>query len=227
MTSTVFDLEANGFLYEADRIWCIATELTLSGPDHILDALTELDTYDVLIGHNILNYDIPLIQKLYPWFKPKEVHDTFILSCLFWPDIPGGHSLEAWAKRLKLPVQKQAHEDWSQYTPEMGTRCQSDVVINRAVWDYMQKELNAHDWSKAIKIEYAMALDHAQQVLNGVQFDRPAARLLYERIEDEVEAIENEVNPQLPLQCKQHGVTIKEPFKIDGTLKKAVVDWFE
>lgn len=234
MSEVVFDIESDGLLYEASRIWCIATqddtwESGFSGPEDIKGGLVHLMEHDMIVGHHIIGYDIPVIQKLYPWFKPKAVQDTSILSRLFWPDLEkqGGHSLEAWAIRLGLDVQKQKHEDWSKYSPEMGTRCQSDVQINKALWDHLQKELNSWDWSRAIKIEYKIAEIHAQQVLSGVQFDGIKAKLLYDEIHGKIQKIEEEVRPELPGKFKQVGVTIKEPFKINGDLKKCVIDWYE
>lgn len=67
-----------------------------------------------LIGHNVIKYDIPLIQKLYPWwdFPKARVVDTLILSRILYSDIykedqkramgalTGRHSLEAWGVRL-------------------------------------------------------------------------------------------------------------------------------
>ncbi|TCR92597.1 DNA polymerase family A [Rhizobium sp. BK376] len=73
----------------------------------------------VICGHNIQTFDIPALQKIYPWFKPSGiVLDTIIMSRHFYPDmkdadflqakkrewIPpqlyGRHNLESWGYRL-------------------------------------------------------------------------------------------------------------------------------
>ncbi len=76
----------------------------------------------VIVGHNIQDFDIPAIQKIYPWFKPSGiVLDTVIMSRTIYPDmrdadfrrgekeggwIPprlyGRHNLESWGYRLGL-----------------------------------------------------------------------------------------------------------------------------
>jgi DNA polymerase I-like protein with 3'-5' exonuclease and polymerase domains len=74
-----------------------------------------------LVGHNIIPFDIPVIQKLYPWFTVPlaNVVDTLVLSRLFFSDmfnrdggyikagklpgkLIGSHKLEAWGYRLGL-----------------------------------------------------------------------------------------------------------------------------
>jgi hypothetical protein len=49
-----------------------------------------------------------------------------------------GHSLEAWGEHFGQL--KQAHEDWSQYSEEMRTRCTSDVALNVRVYDTVLDE---------------------------------------------------------------------------------------
>ena len=77
---------------------------------------------DLMVGHNIIDFDLPAIQKVKPWFKYDEdkVFDTLVASRLIWSDLKdkdfpkirsgaislpmklaGSHSLEAWGHRLK------------------------------------------------------------------------------------------------------------------------------
>jgi hypothetical protein len=80
----------------------------------------------LLVGHNIIAFDIPALRKVYPWFKPKGlVRDTLVISRLIRADskdhksrdwklvnkgiIPknkkkmiGRHSLESWGFRLGI-----------------------------------------------------------------------------------------------------------------------------
>jgi len=145
----VFDTESNGFVDEATQIHCIVT-LEL-GSEHIrthrsdwnnsietgIEMLQEADT---LICHNIISHDIPLIQKLYPTFKPKgTIIDTLVLSQLLYPDRPGGHGLEAWGERNNIP--KPEHEDWSYFSEEMLHRCKEDVRNNYITYQKLLEEV--------------------------------------------------------------------------------------
>ena len=90
----LFDIETNGFYDDVNTIHCIVikdvkTGQTFSyGPDSISNALIHLDSADTLIGHNIIFYDIPVIEKLFPDvidFTLKEVVDTLVCVRLLWP----------------------------------------------------------------------------------------------------------------------------------------------
>ena len=120
----VFDVETDGLLNDLSKIHCIeikdidnGTELSFT-PENIEVALPILENAKELIGHNVLKFDIPAIQKVYPGFNPKgKIFDTLICSRLIWTDIKdrdfrsvnsfnypmrlvGRHSLESWGYRL-------------------------------------------------------------------------------------------------------------------------------
>lgn len=65
----VFDIEADGLLDTLTKIHCIvihdldSKELFSFGPDKIDEAITMLEKADVVIGHNVIGYDIPAIKK--------------------------------------------------------------------------------------------------------------------------------------------------------------------
>ena len=102
----VFDIEANGLFFDADKIWCIVAidehdTIYSFEPDKIKEGIELLQKADKIIGHNIIGYDIPLIKKLYnvDLDKDKEIIDTLVLSRLSNPVREGGHSLEKWGYR--------------------------------------------------------------------------------------------------------------------------------
>ena len=73
----VFDIETNGLYDDVNEIFCIVIydvtrQQTITyGPDSIDGAIDALNNADVLIGHNIIFYDIPVLQKLKPSFVLK------------------------------------------------------------------------------------------------------------------------------------------------------------
>ena len=53
------------------------------GPDNIDEGVQLLAEAEEIIGHNIIDFDIPAIQLVYPDFKPSgTVTDTLVLSRL-------------------------------------------------------------------------------------------------------------------------------------------------
>ena len=70
LTALVFDLEANGLT--PDKVWCIAIEdlhtreKFFYDPTQIEEGIQHLLSADVLMGHNIIDFDIPTLINLYP-----------------------------------------------------------------------------------------------------------------------------------------------------------------
>ena len=89
-TQLLFDLESTGLLRRGSRIHCIVMRDAVDGGTTVFDHLPEraliqgvkqLEQADVLIGHNIINYDIPLLKEQYPDFDPQgQCIDTLVHS---------------------------------------------------------------------------------------------------------------------------------------------------
>jgi uncharacterized protein YprB with RNaseH-like and TPR domain len=97
-TTLIFDLETNGLLYDLTRIHCLViydyeADQTLVYNDEgnkepIVRGISRLEEAECIVGHNIIGYDIPAIQKLYSWFEPPGVvMDTLLLSRLYHADL--------------------------------------------------------------------------------------------------------------------------------------------
>lgn len=138
----VFDIEANGLIDTVDTVWCIVLKDidtkkvyefdNTTSPRRLDFGLKFIDESELIIGHNIIDYDLPVLEKVCSFKAKTKVFDTLILSQLLNPERQGGHSLDSWGERLghKKPV----HEDWSQFSPEMLHRCKEDVDINEKVY---------------------------------------------------------------------------------------------
>lgn len=152
----IADTESDGLLDEATRLWCVSSidyedsddKVVHFGPDDIDRALVHLHDADVLVGHNWINHDLPLLKKLYGW-EPKShqlVVDTLIFSRMLYPKRPrpagysgkSVHSVEAWGYRLGRG--KPEHEDWTQYSDDMRIRCDEDAIINRLILQELERE---------------------------------------------------------------------------------------
>jgi hypothetical protein len=93
MKKIVFDVESDGFVNEATKAWCISTydimnktSVTFSDNDSNCPSISEGLKYiakaDELIGHNIIMYDIPLLEKLFNFKTDARFVDTFLMSQL-------------------------------------------------------------------------------------------------------------------------------------------------
>lgn len=142
----VGDLESDGLLPTATTIWCgvfheIDTGVTYVFPEEEVFMIPDfLDDVELLIGHNFIDYDIPLMECILDYTYTGEVFDTWIVSQMTKPDrFNGKHGLAAWGEHFGVP--KPPIEDWSRYTPEMLHRCKEDVKINVLVYKQLMKEL--------------------------------------------------------------------------------------
>ena len=167
----IFDIETNGLLYDLSKIHCVVLFDTETDETHVFNdeggdkepiirAITMLDDAEQIVGHNIINYDIPAIKKLYGFFEPQgTVMDTLVLSRLYhpnmlevdkkhnWKHMPlqlyGRHSLESYGYRLgeyKGEYGKTA--DWKNWSEEMERYCMQDVVVTTKLCNHFQPYLN-------------------------------------------------------------------------------------
>ena len=93
----VFDIETDDL--KATKVWCIVAqdvdtqEIFKYPPDKLDEGVKLLQSANKLIGHNIIGFDIPMIQKFFDvnLFDGKEILDTLVLSRLLNPTREGGH----------------------------------------------------------------------------------------------------------------------------------------
>ena len=166
----VFDCETNGLLHDVSEIHCIAIydsqkEETFvfnnQGSDcyPITEALHWLTHADLIVGHNIIGYDLPVLRKTYSWFEPcRNVIDTLLLSRLYHPNLLdidqknayknmptklyGRHSLEAYGYRLGVYKGDFAKDtDWKEWSQEMQDYCIQDVKVTEKLCDHFHPYL--------------------------------------------------------------------------------------
>jgi len=194
----IFDIETDGFLSEATKIHSIVikdidTQKMYSyHGDKIGKGLYLLSGANLLVGHNILKFDLQVIKKLYPEYKIEgEVFDTLLVSRLIWTDrkeqdfrmkelplkLAGRHSLESWGFRLGLRKGEFAKEgDFSQWSQKMQDYCELDVEVNYKLFQLIEKQ----NYSKqAIQLEHEFARCIIQQEAHGFHFDVASAKKLY------------------------------------------------
>jgi DNA polymerase I-like protein with 3'-5' exonuclease and polymerase domains len=181
INTCVFDIETDGLLNDLTTFHVGVGKHVGTGRHTVFRDPVEmtryLDTFDRIVGHNAIRYDIPALSRLVGGWKPKaQVIDTLVLSRLAYPDRnthpAGGSSLEKWGIHLGLP--KIAHTDFTKYTKEMETYCMRDVDVTMCIMD----RLNLVSMTTASSIEHAVAQVIANQYDNGFGFNLEAASLL-------------------------------------------------
>ena len=217
-TWLVFDLETNGLYDQATTVYCaviydINKQQTFSyGPDSIAAALDHLATADVLIGHNVIFYDLPVLQKLHSFETKSCIIDTLVCSRLVWPkevlndldseqytQVPpglrGSPSLKAWGWRLA--DHKIDFKDFSEYSQEMLEYCIQDVNVTTKLW----KHIVAKNYPEsALRLEHDFAWAINRQIRAGIPFDVDACLDLVDDLrakQAELEARLKEIFPPI------------------------------
>lgn len=174
-----------------------------------------MDTYDEIIGHKIIDFDLPVMQKFTDLdFSNHKITDTLVLSRLFNPSLTNGHSLKAWGERLEFP--KGDYDDWTKLTPEMITYCEQDLDVTHKVYDVLMERLENFP-GESIELEHAVQRIISQQVANGWLLDQGKCYDLLATLKQRKMELEDEVHDKfIPLPVYIRDITPKE--KKDGSL---------
>lgn len=244
----VFDIEANGF--DPDVIHCIVAKDLREGITHqfyedtLGEAVEYLSMADGLVGHNIITYDLPVLNKLLGFDYKGEVVDTLVLSKVLNPDrqLPKNcptsnhnphtgrldkvtpHSLESWGYRVGRG--KPPYYEWDTFDMEMLHRCTEDVEINHLVFNALLEEAADNNWDTAFELEHVIAQMIYQQEVNGVTFDLPLAHKHIEELDGILSSIYEELKQYWHMELVVK-TELKKPFKKNGDYTKAATDWYD
>ena len=243
----VFDIEANGLLYDVDTVHCLVLRtydgdvLTFyDGPSlggapkqgNLMAGFMALTDYYnkgyLLVGHNILGYDLPMLKKLkyldpHMWVKGDQLVDTYIGVSLRYPEEKPG--LEYWGDKFGVPKPK--HEDWTVLSSEMVHRCQVDTAINELLLKALIREGYLEDeWDAARDLEQKVLWIHSQQVIHGMRVDIVQAHRTLQRMDGEIRRLTVMLHKDLPKSCVNQG-ELKSIFKKDGTFTHHVDNWID
>lgn len=211
----IIDLETDNLLYNVSTIHCVSvvdvdssySELFINdGNGRIGQFLEMIDDPTVeLIGHNIYNFDLKVIEKLYGWkpYKEQIITDTFLLAQILFPDIDnedhlgthgaagkvfgnkekGSHSLRAWGQRCKV-FKGEYTGGFKKYNDEMGKYCIGDTYTTKALLQFLESKIDAKLLThEPLDIENSIAPILARQQSHGVLFDRKKAEELFAELQ--------------------------------------------
>jgi DNA polymerase III epsilon subunit-like protein len=209
MKTLIFDIESDGLLDTTKTIHCLVIHELETGEtvryshqpsgrpvQEGIDRLLNCQRHECIVGHNVLGFDIPVIDKLYGRVPNCEVIDTIVCTRLMWPDLKevdfgrmnshpnfpknliGSHSLKAWGHRIGMLKGdfKEADGDFSVWSPSMEDYCVQDVAVTTKLYQMIIKK----NYSvKSIKLEHGFAGIIGLQERHGLLFDKDKANGLY------------------------------------------------
>ena len=211
----IFDLEANNLLPDVTKVWCIIARDADTGeihgfdPDSIKQGIEFLSKADVLIGHNIIDYDLRVLNKLYNFETDATLIDTLVYSRTIWPDVKeidfklhkqgridakliGSHSLKAWGIRLgELKGDfNSGSESFAEYSDEMYEYCVQDTKVTESLYKKIVEKNFRQD---ALDLETELHTMLLEQEALGFPFNVEQAQKLYTRLASRKAKLEEEL----------------------------------
>ena len=216
----VFDIETDGL--DATKVWCIVTQDLDTGEQRdytgakIAEGLRALDECPILWGHNIANFDLPVLRRLYGYtpIVGQRIIDTLCASRQVYPGkelakkdfilIRRGvmphkatekpHSLEAWGYRLGHP--KSSMDDFSAFNTAMLDYCKNDVALNAKLVLHLLKRTEGSTSVFETETELQRVLRTMQDT--GVGFNVEEAVALSARLAARREELQGELRRVFP-----------------------------
>lgn len=178
MRNIIIDVETNSTI---SQIWCAVTkDLTNKEEAKVWTQASELQKYlrpnDILIGHNIVGFDAPVLKKHWNLnIESSQLRDTLIMSRLHNPVLENGHSLKSWG--LRLGKHKGDFTDFDGgLCDEMVDYCIQDVEVTASLFENLSRDLL--DWGESSTLEHQVAAIIKEQEDNGFKLDVKKALFL-------------------------------------------------
>lgn len=219
MRHVIFDVETDGLLDDLTRIHSLVlrdrdSDTVLSCADQpgytpLQEGLQLLSRAERVYGHNIISFDIPAIQKVYPGFLlTGKVFDTYVVAASRWAHIKeedykrgwggtkltkyiGRHSLAAWGHRLGILKDDYAeNHDFTEWSLKLQQHCEQDTAVTKALVFRIRK---AGVPAEVIDTEQRLALYLFHQERNGWPFDVEKATALQAKLSAKRQELETEL----------------------------------
>lgn len=227
----VFDIEGDGL--KPTKIHCMSVCNPVVGNVHSTTDYEQmkkfLESADVLIGHNIIRFDIPVLERILGIKIKAKLVDTLALSWYLYP-ARIKHGLEWWGEEFGVPKPK--IDNWDDLPiEEYIHRCEEDVKINTKLWKKCIKYLleiygtKKETWRFLDYLERKMHCTRLQEESKwklDVEFVENSLKELEELKEQKFKALE-EAMPKVPIKVIKSRP--KRFINQDGSFSKIAQAW--
>lgn len=228
----IFDIETDGLIEDVTKIHCLSFSLdgsevfTLHNYDVIRDFFR---TQKVLIGHNIIRYDIPVVEKILGIKVQAKLYDTLPMSWVMNTERPK-HGLESFGVDFGIP--KPPITDWVNLSlEEYKHRCEEDVKINCKLWkNLIQRFMLVYKDNKHLDkflryLTFKMQCAYMAEK-SGWKLDKKLAEDCITKLRQEQDSKVEDLKQVMPMRSIFKKKTApKAMYKKDGTLSKQGKDW--
>jgi hypothetical protein len=236
MKYTIFDIEGDSLT--PTLIHCISYAVMVDG--NLIESGTYRDYEQmrrffrysgILVGHNIIRWDVPHIERLLDIKVDNFLIDTLILSWYLYPERIK-HGLDPWGE--DFGIKKPEIEDWKSLPiTDYVYRCEEDVKINNKLFTIQLEYLNRiydnkQDINSIIKyLMFKMDCAREQEELKW-KLDIERALTNLNTFERDLEVKKQALVSHMPEKIEYKEVSVpKKLHKKDGSLSKRGQLWYE
>lgn len=225
------DIETNA-IDHPDKCWLVGGKMACTGEvfkfENIHEdpvarkAATEWHlSLDKMVGHNFIQYDLPLLNKwLDKPLDPRKVLDTLLVSRTVDYNIEtplggkGPHSLKSWG--VRLGVFKGDFHEFGALTDEMVEYWYGDLDTTEALFNHFKSIIYNTDWSRSLRAEHDLQIELVRSKYHGFHFNADLAKHLLGGVTEQMDTLELQFQEDFP-PTLQPVNTIKYQEKADGT----------
>lgn len=209
----ILDIETDNLLDDVTKVHCVVLRDLHSdtvhtfNPVNLKDCIPLMEEAETLVGHNLIAYDLPVLDKLWNFKYKGKVVDTLVCSRTIWPNcmeldakikrLPsklwGSHSLKAWGMRLdefKGDYNDGSADVWSEFNQEMLDYCVQDTMVTKKLYELIKSKDFSED---ALDLEHRIALEMFEQEQRGFVFDEVNASSLFAELAGRKQELETQL----------------------------------
>lgn len=220
--TAIWDIETNGLMDTVSRVHCLVIRdyerrrihryRRNSKEDTIRLGIRKLRRAKRHVGHNLLQYDIPVMEKLYPeeFEINGKITDTLVMARMCFSDqkekdfrlwergvlpgaLIGSQDLESWGFRLgllkgtyKKMMEDQGLDPWANWSIEMEDYCEIDTDVTTLLFE----RIEGLDWPReSVVLEHQIHDLMGREQENGIYFDTTRATLLAADLRNSMEIL--------------------------------------
>lgn len=208
------------------------------------EAVELINKYQVVVFHNGVKFDVPVLEKLSGLKVQAKVYDTKIAASTIFPmvqkydwdnEIEGttlNHSLKDWGIRLG-EFKDDYTGGWDEWSKEMEDYCIQDCKVTLKLFEFLRDHESYS--SDAVKLEHRVAKILSDIKVFGVKIDMDKLHQLDRLFKWEMEQVRNRLNVHFPQEVKKiysksgsplpflYGIRVEDEWVVDYT-KKALLD---
>lgn len=190
----ILDIETNS---NHDVIWCVVTRDIDTDEVKVWKEVSGLQKYldqcDLIIGHNIIAFDSPVLKKIWNVsMRTNQLYDTLVSARLLDPSKEAGHSLSAygqmlgfskgdyrgeWEQHHGVTLDNDSTEHWDKPVLDLLIPyCIQDTLVTKKLYEYLITQLKQYNFDdRSIELELNVQHIIHKQTENGFKLDERKA----------------------------------------------------